>query len=143
MPQSVRRCLKLYVSTYLKIHASVSHFMHVSDCTCLTLHIDDSKYANVFQIKCKCLRLYVFPFFLHGSTALVDLDHFFSFLIYTQSVGLLERGIKPVARPLPTHRTTQTQNECTQTSIPRVVFEPTTPAFERAKTDHALDCGPL
>jgi hypothetical protein len=41
---------------------------------------------------------------------------------------------KPVARPLPTHRTTQTQ-----TSMPGVGFEPATTAFERAKTVHALD----
>jgi hypothetical protein len=32
---------------------------------------------------------------LCGSTALMDLGHFFSFLIYTQSVGLLGRGISP------------------------------------------------
>jgi hypothetical protein len=48
-------------------------------------------------------------------------------------------GNQPVARPLPTHRTTQTQNKRTQTSMPRVGFEPTTPAFERAKTVLALD----
>jgi hypothetical protein len=42
-------------------------------------------------------------------------------------------------RPLLTHRTTQTQNERTQTSISRAGFEPTTPVFERAKTIHALD----
>jgi hypothetical protein len=46
---------------------------------------------------------------------------------------------QPVARPLPTHRTTQTQNKRTQTSIPSVGFEPTIPAFERRKTVHALD----
>jgi hypothetical protein len=46
---------------------------------------------------------------------------------------------KPVARPLPTHRTTQTQNKRTQTCMPRVVFEPTIPVFERAKTVRALD----
>jgi hypothetical protein len=46
---------------------------------------------------------------------------------------------KPVARPLPTHRT-QTQNKRTQTSIPQVGFEPTIPVFERAKGVHALDC---
>jgi hypothetical protein len=44
-----------------------------------------------------------------------------------------------VARPLITHRTTQTQNECTQISVPQVGFEPTIPVFERAKTVHALD----
>jgi hypothetical protein len=49
---------------------------------------------------------------------------------------------QPVARPLPTHRTTQTQNIHTQTSMPRVVFEPTIPVFERVKTVHALDRAP-
>jgi hypothetical protein len=46
---------------------------------------------------------------------------------------------KPVARPLPTHRTTQTQKKRTQISMPRVGFEPTIPTFERARTVHALD----
>jgi hypothetical protein len=32
---------------------------------------------------------------IHGPTALVDLGRFFSFLIYSQSVGPLERGISP------------------------------------------------
>jgi hypothetical protein len=48
-------------------------------------------------------------------------------------------GDQPVARPLPTHKTTQTQNKCTQTSMPLVGFEPTIPAFERAKAVHGLD----
>jgi hypothetical protein len=48
-------------------------------------------------------------------------------------------GDQPVARPLPIHRTTQTQSTCTQTSMPLVGFEPTIPVFERAKTVHALD----
>jgi hypothetical protein len=49
-----------------------------------------------------------------GSTALVDLGLFFSSLIYTQSVGLLGRGISPSqGQSLPTHRTTQTQNKHT------------------------------
>jgi hypothetical protein len=46
---------------------------------------------------------------------------------------------RPVARPLPAHRTTQTQNERTQTSLTSVGFEPTIPVFERAKTVYALD----
>jgi hypothetical protein len=49
-------------------------------------------------------------------------------------------GDQPVARQQPTHRTTQTQNKRTQTSMPRVGFELTIPVFERAKTVHALDC---
>jgi hypothetical protein len=40
---------------------------------------------------------------------------------------------QPVARPLP-----NTNTEETQTSMPQVGFEPTIPAFERAKTVHAL-----
>jgi hypothetical protein len=47
-------------------------------------------------------------------------------------------GDQPVARPLPTHRTTQTQNKNTQTSM-RVGFEPTIPVFARGKSVHALD----
>jgi hypothetical protein len=62
----------------------------------------------------------------------VDLTRFLSFLIYTQSVGLLRK-------PLPTHRTAQPQNKHTQTSMPRVAFEPTIPVFERTKTVHASD----
>jgi hypothetical protein len=48
-------------------------------------------------------------------------------------------GDQLVAKPLPTHRITQTQNKCTQTSMPRVAFESTILAFELAKTVHALD----
>jgi hypothetical protein len=46
-----------------------------------------------------------------------------------------------VARPLPKHRTTQTQNKhIHKTSMFCVGFEPTIPAFEWAKTVHALGC---
>jgi hypothetical protein len=48
-------------------------------------------------------------------------------------------GDQPVARPLPTQTTTQTQNKRTQTSMPRVGFEPTILVFERPKTVHASD----
>jgi hypothetical protein len=48
-------------------------------------------------------------------------------------------GGSPVARPLPTHRTTEIQNKSTQTSMPRVGFEPTTLVFEREKAFHVLD----
>jgi hypothetical protein len=48
-------------------------------------------------------------------------------------------GDQPIARPLPIQGTTQTQNKRTQTTTPRVGFEPTIPVFEMAKTVHALD----
>jgi hypothetical protein len=48
---------------------------------------------------------------------------------------------EPVRRHLPTHRTTQTQNERTQiySYMPQVGFEPMTPVCERAKAVYALD----
>jgi hypothetical protein len=44
---------------------------------------------------------------------------------------------QPVAKSLPTHRTTETQNKRIPTYMPWMGFEPTIPAFERAKTFHA------
>jgi hypothetical protein len=87
-----------------------------------------------------CIKFYQFVVLtVYGSTAFVDLGRFFSFLI-RYSVGRNPwTGDQPVARPLPTHRTTQTQNKRIQTSIPRVGFEPRIPVFERAKIVHALD----
>jgi hypothetical protein len=51
-----------------------------------------------FQLHCLCssqLQAIYLSIYLsiYGSRALVDLRRFFSFLIYTQSVGLLGRGI--------------------------------------------------
>jgi hypothetical protein len=68
------------------------------------------------------------------------LASFFSFLICIYTVGRTPwAGDQPIARPLPTHRTTQTQNKRTQISMPRVGFEPKIPVFERVKTVHALE----
>jgi hypothetical protein len=91
-----------------------------------------------------CLSVYLptYPSIYGSTVLLLDLGRFFSFLIqYT--VGRTPwtggGGGQPVTRPLPTQRTTQTQNKRTQTSIPQVGFEPKIPAFERAKTVPALD----
>jgi hypothetical protein len=50
----------------------------------------------------RVIPTYLFVIFINtltisicGPTALVNFDHFFSFLIWTQSVGLLGRGISP------------------------------------------------
>jgi hypothetical protein len=48
-------------------------------------------------------------------------------------------GDQPVARPLSIHRTTQAHNKRSQTSMPQVGSEPTTPVFELAKAVYALD----
>jgi hypothetical protein len=63
----------------------------------------------------------------------------FSFLIFYTVCRTPWTGDQPVSRELPAHRTTQTRNKRTQTSMPQVRFEPTIPVFERAKTVHALD----
>jgi hypothetical protein len=70
---------------------------------------------------------------------LLDPGCFVSFSILYEVGRTPWTGNQHVARPLPTHRSTQTQNKRTQTSMPKVRFEPTVPVFERAKTVHALD----
>jgi hypothetical protein len=70
----------------------------------------------------------------------LELGRFFSFLILYTVGKTPWTSDQPAARPLPTHRATQTQNKRTQTSMPRVGFELTIPAFERAKTVRALRC---
>jgi hypothetical protein len=68
----------------------------------------------------------------------VGLWPLFSFLILYTVGRTPWTGDQRVVRPLPTYRTTQTQNKRTQTSLPWEVFEATIPAFEGAKTDRAL-----
>jgi hypothetical protein len=78
------------------------------------------------------LYFHALDIYIYGSTALVDLGRFFSFLIYTQLVGLLGQRISPL-------QGYYLQNKRTQTSMPRVGFELTTPVFEQVKTAHASD----
>jgi hypothetical protein len=47
---------------------------------------------------------------------------------------------QPVARPIPTRKTAQTQIKRTQASMPREGLEPTIPVFEQEKTVYALYC---
>jgi hypothetical protein len=62
---------------------------------------------------------------------------FTSFLNLRQSVGLLGQGVSP-SKSRYLLRTTQTENKRRKTSMPWVAFEPTIPAFERAKICSAL-----
>jgi hypothetical protein len=76
---------------------------------------------------------------LIGSTALLlVLGILFSFPNPTLC-RTLRSGDQPVTRPLPTHRTTLTQNERTQTYVSPMEFEPTISVLERSKTVRALD----
>jgi hypothetical protein len=76
---------------------------------------------------------------IYGSTVLLlDLGRFFSFSDLYKSVRFLGRGIsrsQGLYLPAGEHK----QNKRTQTSMPRVGFEPRIPAFERAKTVRASD----
>jgi hypothetical protein len=69
----------------------------------------------------------------------LDLGRFFSFLILYTVSRLLGWGISPSQGRYVHAEQHKTQNKRTQTSMPRVGFELTTPVFERAKTVHALE----
>jgi hypothetical protein len=69
---------------------------------------------------------------------LLGLGRFFSFLIFYTVGRAPWTGDQPTARPLPAHRTAQTQNKRTQTYMPQVGLKPMIPVFERPKTVHAL-----
>jgi hypothetical protein len=57
-----------------------------------------------------CLSIYLSIYLsICGSAALVDLGRFFSFLIYTQSVGLLGRGSARRKNATYTHNNTNTE----------------------------------
>jgi hypothetical protein len=89
-------------------------------------------------VRHNCKRFGIIYFWLYSP--LLGLGRFFSFLILYTVGRTAWTGDQPVAGPLPTHRTAQTQNKRTQTSIPLVGFKPTIPAFERAKTANVLHC---
>jgi hypothetical protein len=98
-------------------------------------------YISVFISLFNCLSLYLSVYstvylWLYSPYRPWPLFHFLN--LYTVG-GIPWTGDQPVARPLPTRRTTQTQNKCTQASMPIVGLELTIPAFERTKTVHALD----
>jgi hypothetical protein len=88
--------------------------------------------SSARPISVDCLSMTLQPF--------VGTWHLYFSSLFFYTVGRTHwTGDQPVARSLPTHRTAQTQNERTQTSMPQVRFEPTTPVFERTKTVRALD----
>jgi hypothetical protein len=90
------------------------------------------------QIQTSLKPPFPLTFSLYNSTALWTLAVFFSVSLILFTVGMTPwTGDQPVARSLHTHRTPQRQNKCTQTWMPRVGFEPTTPVFEKSKTVHA------
>jgi hypothetical protein len=84
-------------------------------------------------------RQLYFSILLWFYSPLLGIGRFLSFLILYTVGRTPWTGDRPVVRPLPTHRTTQTHNKRTQISMPRVGFETTIPVFQPAKTVHGLD----
>jgi hypothetical protein len=82
-------------------------------------------------------------FFFNGSTTLVGLGRFyFSFLIYTRAVGLLERVISSsqgLYLNTRQHKHRKTHIHTIKHPCPKAEFEPAITASERSKTVHALD----
>jgi hypothetical protein len=90
------------------------------------------KFLNILLLLLLLLLLWIY-------STLLDLDRFFNYLIVSTANRAPWTRDQPIARPLPTQSTTQSQNKRTQTYVPLVTFEPTTPVFEQAKTVYALD----
>jgi hypothetical protein len=68
---------------------------------CRSLAVKTRRSKNRYSEGRRCcgeIYLSTYPH-IYGSTALVDLGSFFSFLTYTQSVGFLGRGINPLQGP--------------------------------------------
>jgi hypothetical protein len=95
-----------------------------------------SSLLSVCLSVCLCVYLSIY-------SPSLGLGRFFSLLIFYTVSRTPWTGDHPVARPLPAHMTTQTQNKRTHTSMPWMGFEPLFPAFERAKRVHASHSRPL
>jgi hypothetical protein len=85
---------------------------------CVPVNFKNSFYPSI------CLSIY------SSTVLLLNLGRFFSFLILYTVGRTPWKGDQPIARPLPTHRTTETQNKRTRTSMPQAGLEPTIPASE-------------
>jgi hypothetical protein len=96
-----------------KLAPTVTLLTYIREVTCSNLGWD-TDYIDRYFVK------FLFPLSekrvsTYGCTVLVDLGRFFSFLILYTVGRTPSTGDQPVARPLPTHRTTQTQNKRTHT----------------------------
>jgi hypothetical protein len=115
----------IFKSVFFKTRTIQSDSKLLSDCAFIGYGNPD----NNLQSLC------VYYYYYYGSTALCWAVAAFSVSwSYTQSAGLTGRGNRPSQGLY-----LRTQNKRRETSMPRVGFEPTIPAFERAKTIHALD----
>jgi hypothetical protein len=100
---------KIFIITYTGAHHCKMMVMEIIYDLCIYLSISLSIYLWLYS-----------PF--------VAPWPFFSSLIFYTVGRTPWTGDRPAAKPLPTHRTTQTRNKRTQTSVPRVGYEPHDPS---------------
>jgi hypothetical protein len=96
-----------------------------TSCSVLFIDINITLYASAYYY-----YMALHPF--------VGPGRLFSFIILYTFGRTPWTGDRPVAWPLPTHRTTQKHNKCIQTSVPWVRLETRTPVFERVKMVHDI-----
>jgi H+/Cl- antiporter ClcA len=96
-------------------------------------------YARPIHVTQLSAKARVDIFFFRPYTLFVGLGLSFSLLVKYTVFRTPWTGDQPAVRPLPTHRTTQTQNKHAQTFMPAVGFELTISVLERSKTVHAID----
>jgi hypothetical protein len=110
--------------------------IHVNDILHCPNMSDNGKFTVIWSSKNRIIHSFIHQWLYYSP--LLGPGHFLSFVILYTVGRTSWTGDQPVARPLPIYRIAQTQNKCTQTTMPQVGFEPMTPVFEQAKTVHAL-----
>jgi hypothetical protein len=132
MQRSTQQIRNKYSSITVLIFVYYVYLLHVS------IQLD---HHQAIFMKCTTrTELYVDPFFSLALQPPWALSSSFSFMIIFTDGRIPWTSDQLVARPLPKHRTTQTQNKhIHQTSMLWVGFERTIPASERAKAVHTLD----
>jgi hypothetical protein len=119
----------LVSNSSMKLRAS-----HKLPCSMSTLNLLSALFVHSLTFRHTLLRFVSFIHIWLYST-LLGHGRFFNFLILYTHGRSSWAGDQPVARTLP-------YTEDSHTSMPRVVFEPTTAEFERAKTVHVCQTAP-
>jgi hypothetical protein len=117
------------IHPFTRFHTYLSFYLSLLLSVCLSVYLPTYPPTH--------LSIYLS---IYGSIALCwTLASFSVSWSFTQSVGLLGRGISP-SQGSYLHTGQHKQNKSAQTSMPQGRFEPTIPVFERVKTVHVLDC---
>jgi hypothetical protein len=125
----------LYLDAKRRKHEGNHELVYEWRCVSQPIHLNNMVHIKHMESLNLSLPLFLFVWLYSP----LDLSCYFCFLILYTIGRTPWTGDQPVARLIPTHRTTQTQNKRRQTSMPRVGFESIIQVFERAKTVHALD----